>query len=98
MEGASGDRLNFGLAAEQAKAEGFKVEVVIVGDDCALPEQGASKRRGISGLVLVYKASGFCASFIDRLTSSFYAGVHPLSRSKSCPCLHDERGQDVQTK
>ncbi|KAJ6418675.1 hypothetical protein OIU84_001946 [Salix udensis] len=31
----TGDRLNFGLAAEQAKSEGYKVETVIVGDDCA---------------------------------------------------------------
>ncbi|KAL2322978.1 hypothetical protein Fmac_027357 [Flemingia macrophylla] len=33
----TGDRLNFGLAAEQAKSEGYKVETIIVGDDCALP-------------------------------------------------------------
>ena len=51
----AGDRLNFGLAAEQAKAEGFKAEVVIMGDDCALPQQGASKRRGIAGCMLVFK-------------------------------------------
>jgi dihydroxyacetone kinase len=27
MQNYTGDRLNFGLAAEQAKAEGFKVQV-----------------------------------------------------------------------
>ena len=31
----TGDRLNFGVAAEEAKAEGLKVEMVIVGDDVA---------------------------------------------------------------
>nr|CAD1837415.1 unnamed protein product [Ananas comosus var. bracteatus] len=32
----TGDRLNFGLAAEQAKSEGYDVEMVIVGDDFAV--------------------------------------------------------------
>ena len=50
-----GDRLNFGLAAEQAKAEGFNVEVVIVGDDCALPHTGPTRRRGVAGVALTFK-------------------------------------------
>src|SRR6478609_8315666 len=33
----TGDRLNFGLAAEKARAEGFDVEMVIVADDIAIP-------------------------------------------------------------
>src|SRR6202012_2889785 len=32
----TGDRLNFGLAAELARTEGCKVEVVVVADDVAL--------------------------------------------------------------
>lgn len=32
----TGDRLNFGLAAELARSEGYNVEMVVVGDDCAL--------------------------------------------------------------
>src|SRR6185436_933248 len=32
----TGDRLNFGLAAEKAKQLGYKVEMVIVSDDIAL--------------------------------------------------------------
>ncbi|OIW21498.1 hypothetical protein TanjilG_05147 [Lupinus angustifolius] len=52
----TGDRLNFGLAAEQAKSEGYKVETVIVGDDCALPPpRGIAGRRGLAGTVLVHK-------------------------------------------
>ena len=50
-----GDKLQFGLAAENAKAEGYKVEMVLVGDDCALPGQGIAGRRGIAGTVLVTK-------------------------------------------
>ncbi|WP_292634718.1 dihydroxyacetone kinase subunit DhaK, partial [Mesorhizobium sp.] len=34
----TGDRLNFGLAAEKARAEGLAVEMVIVADDIALPD------------------------------------------------------------
>jgi len=33
----TGDRLNFGLAAEKAKRLGYRVEMVIVSDDVALP-------------------------------------------------------------
>ena len=34
----TGDRLNFGLAAEMARAEGIPVEMVVVADDVALPQ------------------------------------------------------------
>ncbi|MBP9182269.1 MAG: dihydroxyacetone kinase subunit DhaK, partial [Fuscovulum sp.] len=34
----TGDRLNFGLAAERARAFGLKVAMVIVDDDVALPD------------------------------------------------------------
>ncbi len=34
----TGDRLNFGLAAERARAYGLKVNMVIVDDDIALPD------------------------------------------------------------
>ena len=58
----TGDRLNFGLAAELARAEGIPVEVVVVADDVALhatvpPE----RRRGIAGTVLVHKLAGAAA-------------------------------------
>ncbi|KAF5734059.1 dihydroxyacetone kinase family protein [Tripterygium wilfordii] len=58
----TGDRLNFGLAAEQAKSEGFKIETVIVGDDCALPPRGIAGRRGLAGTILVNKVAGAAAA------------------------------------
>ncbi|KAK3224653.1 hypothetical protein Dsin_004515 [Dipteronia sinensis] len=59
----TGDRLNFGLAAEQAKSEGYKVEIVIVGDDCALPPpRGIAGRRGLAGTILVHKVAGAAAA------------------------------------
>lgn len=58
----TGDRLNFGLAVEQAKSEGYKVEMVIVGDDCALPPpRGIAGRRGLAGTILVNKVAGAAA-------------------------------------
>lgn len=59
----TGDRLNFGLAAEQAKSEGYKIEMVIVGDDCALPPpRGIAGRRGLAGTVFVHKIAGAAAA------------------------------------
>jgi dihydroxyacetone kinase len=55
----TGDRLNFGLAAEKARALGVAVEMVIVGDDIALPS--APRRRGIAGTLFVHKVAGHLA-------------------------------------
>lgn len=58
----TGDRLNFGLAAEIARAEGVAVETVIVRDDVALDDDGgAVGRRGIAGSILVHKVAGAAA-------------------------------------
>lgn len=59
----TGDRLNFGMAAELARAEGIPVEMVIVGDDVALSADGEhAGRRGIAGTVLVHKIAGAAAA------------------------------------
>jgi dihydroxyacetone kinase len=55
----TGDRLNFGLAAERAKQMGLAVDMVIVEDDIALPD--APQPRGIAGTVLAHKVAGFHA-------------------------------------
>ncbi|EJB07961.1 dihydroxyacetone kinase [Rhizobium sp. BK619] len=55
----TGDRLNFGLATEKARAEGFDVEMVIVADDIALP--GISQPRGVAGTLFVHKIAGYHA-------------------------------------
>ncbi|OLO08176.1 glycerol kinase [Salinicola sp. MH3R3-1] len=56
----TGDRLNFGLAAERARGEGLNVAMVIVADDVAI--ENAPQPRGIAGTVLVHKLSGYLAS------------------------------------
>ncbi|MBV9502161.1 MAG: dihydroxyacetone kinase subunit DhaK [Acidobacteriaceae bacterium] len=59
----TGDRLNFGLAAEMARAEGIPVEIVVVSDDVALAgTQQYAGARGIAGTVLVHKVAGAAAA------------------------------------
>ncbi len=55
----TGDRLNFGLAAERARAHGLKVNMVIVDDDIALPD--LPQARGIAGTLFVHKVAGTLA-------------------------------------
>lgn len=55
----TGDRLNFGLAAERARAEGLNVEMVLVSDDIAL--ENAPKPRGLAGTLFVHKIAGAAA-------------------------------------
>lgn len=63
----TGDRLNFGLAAERARAEGYDVEMVIVADDIALPE--IDQPRGVAGTLFVHKIAGHHAEAGDDLAT-----------------------------
>jgi len=58
----TGDRLNFGLAAEIARTEGLQIAMVVVDDDVALGAGGGAGRRGIAGTVLVHKVAGAAAA------------------------------------
>ncbi len=55
----TGDRLNFGLAMERARALGRKVEMVVVDDDIALPD--LPQPRGVAGTLFVHKIAGALA-------------------------------------
>lgn len=72
----TGDRLNFGLAAEKAKRYGLKVEMVIVADDIALPDN--KQPRGIAGTALVHKIAGYAAEQGKSLSE-----VHDIARQAS---------------
>ncbi len=63
----TGDRLNFGLAAEKARAEGFDVEMVIVADDIALPD--INQPRGVAGTLFIHKIAGHLAEKGESLAS-----------------------------
>jgi dihydroxyacetone kinase len=59
----TGDRLNFQLAAEIARGEGYEVETALVGDDVSLPLcEDLAGRRGLAGTVLVEKVAGAAAA------------------------------------
>jgi len=60
----TGDRLNFGLAAEMARAEGIPVQMVIVDDDVALKgrREQAAGARGLAGTVFIHKLVGAAAA------------------------------------
>jgi dihydroxyacetone kinase len=59
----TGDRLNFGLAAEMARAQGIPVEMVIVDDDVALKGSAqATGARGLAGTVFIHKLLGAAAA------------------------------------
>ncbi|KAJ8079298.1 hypothetical protein PM082_021800 [Marasmius tenuissimus] len=60
----TGDRLNFGLAIEKARASGINVESVVVADDVSLLRSDTSSvvgPRGLAGNILVCKILGAAA-------------------------------------
>ena len=70
----TGDRLNFGLAVERARAEGLAVEMVIVSDDVALAD--SSQPRGLAGTLFVHKVAGAAAEAGADLAEVAIAGRH----------------------
>ena len=91
----TGDRLNFGLAAETCKAEGINCAMVIVGDDVAVnagkEDDGTiTGRRGLAGTVFVHKCAGAVAESggsLEEVTAAaqgtvvFFLFVAPSSSS-----------------
>lgn len=63
----TGDRLNFGLAAERARAQGLNVNMVVVDDDIALPD--LPQPRGVAGTLFVHKIAGALAEQGAELTT-----------------------------
>ncbi len=74
----TGDRLNFGLAAERARAFGLKVEMVIVDDDIALPD--LPQARGVAGTLFVHKIAGAMAQAGADLATIAEAARGAISR------------------
>ena len=65
----TGDRLNFGLAAEMARSEGISVDMVIVDDDVALKGiEQATGARGLAGTIFIHKLMGAAADEGKSLT------------------------------
>lgn len=77
----TGDRLNFGLAAERARALGLKVEMVVVDDDIALPD--LPQARGLAGTLFVHKIAGDLAESGDSLEMVCEAAKTVVEKSAS---------------
>lgn len=77
----TGDRLNFGLAAERARAFGLKVSMVIVDDDIALPNLPQS--RGLAGTLFVHKIAGHLAEQGANLATVTAAAERVISGTRS---------------
>lgn len=59
----TGDRLNFGLAAEIARSEGIPVEMIVVHDDVALTGSApVTGPRGLAGTIFIHKIVGAAAA------------------------------------
>lgn len=55
----TGDRINFGLAQEIARDEGYQVDSLAVDDDIGVEKVGLAGSRGIAGQVFVMKVCWF---------------------------------------
>ncbi|WP_274231577.1 dihydroxyacetone kinase family protein [Actinomycetospora straminea] len=76
----TGDRLNFGLAAQLARAEGRECAMITVADDVALDadDDVTAGRRGLAGTVLVTKVAGAAAAAgrsLDEVTEAAQAAA-----------------------
>ncbi|CZR69754.1 uncharacterized protein PAC_19654 [Phialocephala subalpina] len=58
----TGDKLNFGLAAQKATAQRIQVKVIFVGDDVSVKNNGLVGRRGLAGVAFVHKIAGALAA------------------------------------
>lgn len=91
MKNYTGDRLNFGLAAEQAHNHGVAVDMVIVAEDCAFDQPSKAGRRGLCGTIFIHKLAGALAEegcSLDQIVSKvteILKGIGTLGVSLS-PC------------
>ena len=59
----AGDAMNFGVAQERLRSEGIDCRTVVVTDDVASAPVGNERyRRGVAGMVAVFKMAGACAA------------------------------------
>lgn len=97
----TGDRLNFGLAAEKARKLGYRVELVTVRDDISLPDN--PQPRGVAGTALVHKIAGFAAEqgkTLEEVTAAAQDAIAKVASIgvafSSCNIPGENRGDRVQ--
>ena len=94
-----GDVMNFEMACEMVASEGIKTKTVIVADDIAsAKEEEKLKRRGIAGMIFVFKIAGAIAETgtpLDgtfKLASDANNNIRTLGVALS-PCILPEAGK-----
>ena len=94
-----GDVMNFEMACEIVKEEGIETKTVIVADDIASAKvDERDKRRGIAGMIFVFKVAGALAEKgasledIHKIASDTNSNVRTLGVALS-PCILPEAGK-----
>lgn len=87
-----GDRMNFDMASEMLETEGIRTATLLGTDDIASADPGkATSRRGVAGLILLYKIAGAAADSgadldeVHRLTAEAAAHCRTIGIAMS-PC------------
>ena len=94
-----GDVMNFEMACEIVGSEGIKTKTVIVADDIAsASEEEKLKRRGIAGMIFVFKIAGSIAENSGSLDDVFKTATEANSNIRTLgvalsPCILPEAGK-----
>ena len=94
-----GDVMNFEMACEIVEAEGIKTKKVIVADDIAsASEVEKEKRRGIAGMIFVFKIAGAIAETGAPLEEVFKIAIEANNNIRTLgvavsPCILPEAGK-----
>ena len=94
-----GDVMNFEMACEMVEAEGIKTKKVIVADDIASANEVEKlKRRGIAGMIFIFKIAGAMAETSASLEEVFNTATEANSNIRTLgvalsPCILPEAGK-----
>ena len=94
-----GDVMNFEMACEMVEAEGIKTKKIIVADDIASASvEEKSKRRGIAGMIFVFKIAGAIAESGASLEEVFNTASEANTNIRTLgvalsPCILPEAGK-----
>ena len=94
-----GDVMNFEMASEIVDSEGIKTKTVIVADDIAsAKEEEKLKRRGIAGMIFVFKTAGAIAETGAPLDDTFKLALETNNIIRTLgvalsPCILPEAGK-----
>ncbi len=94
-----GDVMNFEMACEMVEVEGIKTKKVVVADDIASASEAEKlKRRGIAGMIFVFKIAGAIAETGASLDETFKIATEANNNIRTLgvalsPCILPEAGK-----